>query len=39
MTELVEQARAAVLDFFRASLDDYVAIFTRTRPARCGPGS
>jgi molybdenum cofactor sulfurtransferase len=28
MTELVEQARAAVLDFFRASPDEYVAIFT-----------
>ena len=28
MTELVEHARAAVLDFFRASADEYVAIFT-----------
>jgi molybdenum cofactor sulfurtransferase len=28
MTELVEQARAAVLAFFRASPDEYVAIFT-----------
>ena len=28
MTELVEQARAAVLEFFRASPDEYVAIFT-----------
>ena len=28
MTELVEQARAAVLDFFRASPEEYVAIFT-----------
>jgi molybdenum cofactor sulfurtransferase len=28
MTELVEQARAAVLQFFRASPDEYVAIFT-----------
>ena len=28
MTELVEQARAAVLDFFRADPDEYVAIFT-----------
>src|SRR5580765_4273654 len=28
MTELVEQARAAVLDFFRASPDEYEAIFT-----------
>jgi molybdenum cofactor sulfurtransferase len=28
MTELVEQARAAVLDFFRAARDEYVAIFT-----------
>jgi molybdenum cofactor sulfurtransferase len=28
MTELVERARAAVLAFFRASPDEYVAIFT-----------
>jgi molybdenum cofactor sulfurtransferase len=28
MTELVEQARAAVLDFFRASPEEYAAIFT-----------
>jgi molybdenum cofactor sulfurtransferase len=28
MTELVEQARAAVLDFFRASPGEYAAIFT-----------
>ena len=28
MTELVEQARAAVLDFFHASPHEYVAIFT-----------
>jgi molybdenum cofactor sulfurtransferase len=28
MTELVERARRAVLDFFRASPDEYVAIFT-----------
>jgi molybdenum cofactor sulfurtransferase len=28
MTELVDQARAAVLDFFDASPDEYVAIFT-----------
>jgi selenocysteine lyase/cysteine desulfurase len=28
MTELVESARAAVLDFFRAPPDEYVAIFT-----------
>ncbi len=28
MTELVEQARAAVLEFFGASPDEYVAIFT-----------
>ena len=28
MTELVEQARDAVLEFFRASRDEYVAIFT-----------
>jgi molybdenum cofactor sulfurtransferase len=28
MTELVERARAAVLGFFRASPDEYVAIFT-----------
>ncbi len=28
MTELVEQARAAVLEFFGASADEYVAIFT-----------
>ena len=28
MTELVEQARTAVLDFFRASREEYVAIFT-----------
>ena len=28
MTELVEQARAAVLSFFRASTDEYVAVFT-----------
>jgi molybdenum cofactor sulfurtransferase len=28
MTELVERARAAVLDFFRASPEEYVAIFT-----------
>jgi molybdenum cofactor sulfurtransferase len=28
MTELVEEARAAVLDFFNASRDEYVAIFT-----------
>jgi molybdenum cofactor sulfurtransferase len=28
MTELVEQARAAVLDFFHASPQEYVAIFT-----------
>ena len=28
MTELVERARAAVLEFFRASRDEYVAIFT-----------
>jgi selenocysteine lyase/cysteine desulfurase len=28
MTGLVERARAAVLDFFRVSADDYVAIFT-----------
>ena len=28
MTELVERARAAVLEFFRASPDEYVAIFT-----------
>jgi molybdenum cofactor sulfurtransferase len=28
MTALVEQARAAVLDFFRASAEEYVAIFT-----------
>jgi selenocysteine lyase/cysteine desulfurase len=28
MTELVERARSAVLDFFRASPDEYVAIFT-----------
>ena len=28
MTELVEQARAAVLRFFRASPDEYVAVFT-----------
>jgi molybdenum cofactor sulfurtransferase len=28
MTELVEQARAAVLAFFRAASDEYVAIFT-----------
>jgi selenocysteine lyase/cysteine desulfurase len=28
MTELVEQAREAVLDFFHASSDEYVAIFT-----------
>ncbi|MGZ4290659.1 MAG: aminotransferase class V-fold PLP-dependent enzyme [Gaiellaceae bacterium] len=28
MTELVEQARDAVLEFFRASPDEYVAIFT-----------
>jgi molybdenum cofactor sulfurtransferase len=28
MTELVEQARTAVLDFFRASPEEYVAIFT-----------
>jgi molybdenum cofactor sulfurtransferase len=28
MTELVEQARAAVLAFFRASPDEYVAVFT-----------
>jgi molybdenum cofactor sulfurtransferase len=28
MTELVEQARAAVLDFFGASPEEYVAIFT-----------
>src|ERR1700675_2901180 len=28
MTELVEQARAAVLGFFDASPDEYVAIFT-----------
>ena len=28
MTELVEGSRAAVLDFFRASPDEYVAIFT-----------
>jgi hypothetical protein len=28
MTELVEQARAAVLEFFRASPEEYVAIFT-----------
>jgi Selenocysteine lyase len=28
MTELVERARTAVLDFFRASPDEYVAIFT-----------
>ncbi len=28
MTELVEQARNAVLDFFRAARDEYVAIFT-----------
>jgi selenocysteine lyase/cysteine desulfurase len=28
MTELVEQARAAVLDFFRASPKEYAAIFT-----------
>ena len=34
MTELVEQARAAVLDFFRASPDEYVAIFTPERDRR-----
>jgi selenocysteine lyase/cysteine desulfurase len=28
MTELVERARGAVLDFFRASPEEYVAIFT-----------
>jgi molybdenum cofactor sulfurtransferase len=28
MTDLVEQARAAVLAFFRASPDEYVAVFT-----------
>jgi selenocysteine lyase/cysteine desulfurase len=28
MTELVERARASVLDFFRASPEEYVAIFT-----------
>jgi molybdenum cofactor sulfurtransferase len=28
MTELVERARAGALDFFRASSDEYVAIFT-----------
>jgi len=28
MTELVEQARDAVLEFFRASPDEYVAVFT-----------
>jgi len=28
MTELVERARTAVLEFFRASPDEYVAIFT-----------
>jgi molybdenum cofactor sulfurtransferase len=28
MTELVERARSAVLDFFRASPEEYVAIFT-----------
>jgi molybdenum cofactor sulfurtransferase len=28
MTELVERARAAVLEFFRASPEEYVAIFT-----------
>ncbi len=28
MTELVEQARAFILDFFHASPDEYVAIFT-----------
>ena len=28
MTELVEQARTAVLEFFRASPEEYVAIFT-----------
>ena len=28
MTELVEQARQAVLEFFRASPEEYVAIFT-----------
>jgi molybdenum cofactor sulfurtransferase len=28
MTELVQRARAAVLDFFHASPDEYVAIFT-----------
>jgi selenocysteine lyase/cysteine desulfurase len=28
MTRLVEQTRAAVLDYFNASSDDYVAIFT-----------
>jgi molybdenum cofactor sulfurtransferase len=27
-TELVERARACVLEFFRASADDYIAIFT-----------
>src|SRR6266508_3220585 len=37
-TELVERARTAVLDFFRASPDEYVAIFTpnATGGARCG---
>ena len=29
MTKLVESARAAVLDFFRASSDEYVAVFTQ----------
>ncbi|HEY8777901.1 MAG TPA: hypothetical protein VIM33_15655 [Gaiellaceae bacterium] len=28
MTALVEQARSAVLDFFHASPDEYIAIFT-----------
>src|SRR6266545_4786106 len=36
MTELVERAREAALRFFGASPDEYVAIFTRTRPGRCG---
>ena len=38
MTELVEQARAAVLDFFHASPDEYVAIFTPERDRRAAAG-
>src|SRR5215472_10682200 len=35
-TELIEQARLAALAHFNAPLDEYAAIFTRTRRARAG---